>query len=102
MTAPIEASGRARRENNSTTEPRGPRLAASWSKGGKSAKAIGRACIERCLRSYHGLYVFDPALPFMIPTPLELANTHGHGKDQHRTADGGQNGDDGVQGDAIW
>ena len=101
MTAPNEASGRARRENNSMTEPRGPRLAAFWIRRVESATFSSAARIGRYPGSYRRLYVLNLAFSFMVPTPLELTDIHRHRKDEQRTAGGVQNGHDGVQGDAV-
>jgi hypothetical protein len=51
--------------------------------------------IGRYLDSHHGLYILNLALPFMVPTPLELTDTHGYREYQHRAADGCQNGNNG-------
>jgi len=59
------------------------------------------ACIVRCLDPYHRLYVLNFALSLMVPTPLELTDAHGHREYQHRSADNGHDGDNGVQCDTI-
>lgn len=100
--APSEASGRARGLNNSIAEPKGPRLTESWNNGTQSATAPSIAHGKQCFYSHHSLHVFDFALSFMVSIPLQLTDTHRHREYEHRAADGSQNGDDGVQCDAIW